>query len=211
MPLLSQLGIVELTVGVLSGWLMVLMIESPESLVRIGVRHPGRIRQAHLDVLFQGVILVAVGLAVDPLPTWIGVLLIQGAFLAPLLLGVLAFNGKLQKGSLVYRAINTVVLVALPPAGYRSPAPRWGAEAPPAPPPIPSPNSGEVAQLVEHTTENRVLFRQIQSFSRQSQCRAVCALFDWLARFALDPRARGSHLRATRDVVGALAPGISCS
>ena len=112
MPLLAQLGIVELTVGVLSGWLMVLMIESPEALVRMGVRHPGRIRQAHLDILFQGVILVAIGLAVDPLPTWIGILLVQGAFLAPLLLGVLAFNGKWQKGSTPYRAINTVVLIA---------------------------------------------------------------------------------------------------
>src|SRR5215470_3534794 len=112
MPLLTQLGIVELTVGVLSGWLMILMVESPERLVRMGVRHPGRIRQAHLDILFQGVILVAVGLAVDPLPTWIGILLVQGAFLAPLLLGVLAFNGKLQKGSTPYRAINSVVLVA---------------------------------------------------------------------------------------------------
>lgn len=111
MPLLSQLGIVELTIGVLSGWVMVLMIESPERLVQMGVRHPGRIRQAHLDVLFQGVILVAVGLAVDPLTTWIGILLVQGAFLAPLLLGVLAFNGKLQKGSTPYRAINTVVLI----------------------------------------------------------------------------------------------------
>lgn len=112
MPLLAQLGIVELTVGVLSGWLMVLMIESPELLLRMGVRHPGRIRQAHLDVLFQGVILVAIGLAVDPLPSWIGILLVQGAFLAPLLLGILAFNGKLQKGSNPYRAINGVVLLA---------------------------------------------------------------------------------------------------
>jgi hypothetical protein len=58
----------------------------------------------------QGVILIAVGFAVDPLPGWIGVLLVLGAFLAPLLLAVLAFDGELQKGSTVYRAINTVVL-----------------------------------------------------------------------------------------------------
>jgi hypothetical protein len=57
------------------------------------------------------VILTAVGLAVDPLPIWIGFLLVLGAFLAPLLLGVLAFNSELQKGSRLYRAINTVVLV----------------------------------------------------------------------------------------------------
>lgn len=111
MTLLSQLGIYELAVGVLSGWVMVMTIESPEFLRRAGVRQIARIRQAHLDVLFQGVILVAVGLAIDPLPAWIGVLLVLGAFLAPLLLGVLAFQPQLQRESTPYRAINTVVLV----------------------------------------------------------------------------------------------------
>ncbi|MGH2973790.1 MAG: hypothetical protein ACRDLL_02840 [Solirubrobacterales bacterium] len=111
MPLLSQLGIYELAVGVLSGWAMVMTIEGPEVLRRAGVRHLGRIRQAHLDLLFQGVILVAVGLALDPVPTWIGALLVLGAFLAPLLLGILAFDSELQKSSAPYRAINMVVLV----------------------------------------------------------------------------------------------------
>jgi hypothetical protein len=111
MPLLSQLGIYELAVGVLSGWVMVMTIENPALLRRAGMRHLGRIRQAHLDLLFQGVILVAVGLAIDPVPTWIGILLVLGAFLAPPLLGILAFNSELQKGSASYRAINTVVLV----------------------------------------------------------------------------------------------------
>jgi hypothetical protein len=111
MPLLSQLGIYELTVGVISGWVMVMTIEKPELLRRAGVRHLGRIRQAHLDLLMQGVILIAVGFAVDPLPVWIGFLLVLGAFLAPLLLGVLAFDSELQKGSRLYRGINFVVLV----------------------------------------------------------------------------------------------------
>jgi hypothetical protein len=110
-PLLSQLGIYELAVGVLSGWVMVMTIEKPELLRRAGIRHLGRIRQAHLDLLMQGVILIAVGFAVDPLPAWIGFLLVLGAFLAPPLLGVLAFDSELQKGSRLYRGINTVVLV----------------------------------------------------------------------------------------------------
>lgn len=111
MPLLSLLGIFELTVGVLSGWLMVMTLEAPDVLRRLGVRQMGRIRQAHLDFLMQGTILVAVGLAVDPLPTWIGVLLIAGAFLAPPLLGVLALFPELREESIGYKAINTVVLV----------------------------------------------------------------------------------------------------
>jgi hypothetical protein len=109
MPLLSQLGVFELAVGVLSGWMMVMTVERPDVLRAAGFRHLGRIRQAHLDLLMQGTILIAVGLAVDPLPTWIGVLLVAGAYIAPFLLGVLTFDADLQKAP-AYLVINGVVL-----------------------------------------------------------------------------------------------------
>jgi hypothetical protein len=110
LPLLVKLGICELAVGVLSGWAMVAMVERPEALKSIGVRQLGRIRQTHLDLLMQGTILAAIGAAVGSVPTWIGILLIAGAYLAPLGLGVLAFRPELQKGSNVYRGLNTAVL-----------------------------------------------------------------------------------------------------
>ena len=110
MPLLVKLGISELAVGVLSGWAMVAMVERPEALKRAGVRQLGRIRQTHLDLLMQGTILAAIGAAVGSVPTWIGILLVIGAYLAPLGLGVLAFRPELQKGSIVYRGLNTAVL-----------------------------------------------------------------------------------------------------
>jgi hypothetical protein len=110
LPLLVKLGICELAVGVLSGWAMVAMVERPEALKRAGVRQLGRIRQTHLDLLMQGTILVAIGAAISSAPTWIGILLVIGAYLAPLTLGVLAFRPELQKGSIVYRGLNTAVL-----------------------------------------------------------------------------------------------------
>lgn len=110
MPLLVKLGICELAVGVLSGWAMVAMVESTEGLKRVGVLQPHRIRQTHLDLLMQGTILIAVGAAVASVPTWIGILLVLGAYVAPLTLGVLAFRPELQKGSTLYRGLNTVVL-----------------------------------------------------------------------------------------------------
>lgn len=110
MPLLVKLGICELAAGALSGWAMVAMVERPEGLKRLGVRQLGRIRQTHLDLLMQGTILAAVGAAVTSVPTWIGILLVLGAYIAPLTLGVLAFRPELQKGSLVYRGLNTAVL-----------------------------------------------------------------------------------------------------
>lgn len=111
MPLLSKLGIYELTVAVLSGWAMVATIEKPAALQRVGVRHLGRIRQTHLDLLFQGTILTVVGIAINPIPTWIGILVVLGAFVAPLLLLVLAFDSELQHSSALYRTINMAVLV----------------------------------------------------------------------------------------------------
>jgi hypothetical protein len=89
---------------------MVAMVERPEALKRAGVRQLGRIRQTHLDLLMQGTILAAIGAAVGSVPVWIGILLVTGAYLAPLGLGVLAFRPELQKGSNVYRGLNTAVL-----------------------------------------------------------------------------------------------------
>ena len=110
MPLLVKLGICELATGVLSGWAMIAMVEKPEALKRLGVRQLARIRQTHLDLLMQGTILIAVGAAVASVPTWIGILLVIGAYVAPLTLGVLAFRPELQKDSLLYRGLNTAVL-----------------------------------------------------------------------------------------------------
>jgi hypothetical protein len=110
LPLLVKLGICELAAGVLSGWAMIAMVERPEALKRLGVRQLGRIRQTHLDLLMQGTILIAVGAAVTSVPTWIGTLLVLGAYVAPLTLGVLVFRPELQKGSIAYRGLNTAVL-----------------------------------------------------------------------------------------------------
>ena len=110
MPLLVKLGICELAVGALSGWAMMAMVDDPESLKRLGVRQLGRVRQTHLDLLMQGTILIAVGAAVSSVPTWIGVLLVVGAYVAPLTLGALAFRPDLQRDSFAYRGLNTTVL-----------------------------------------------------------------------------------------------------
>lgn len=110
MPLLIKLGICELAIGALSGWAMIAIVERPEALMRLGVRQLGRIRQAHLDLLMQGTILAAIGAGVSSIPTWIGILLVLGAYVAPLTLGALAFRPEMQKGSTVYRGLNTAVL-----------------------------------------------------------------------------------------------------
>jgi len=102
-----RIGLVELALGGLLGWAMVMREEKPEWLKRIGVVAPHRIRQVHLDYVMMGLILVAVGLAVPDLPTAIAVALVFGTFVNPLLFVPLAFDPEAER-RLWYRLLAVV-------------------------------------------------------------------------------------------------------
>jgi hypothetical protein len=92
-----QIGLVELALGGLLGWAMVIRAEKSEWLTRIGVVAPQRIRQVHLDYVMMGLILIGVGLAVPDLPTAIAAALVFGTFVNPLLFVPLAFDPDVDK------------------------------------------------------------------------------------------------------------------
>jgi hydroxylaminobenzene mutase len=102
-----QIGLVELAVGGLLGWAMVVRQESPELLRRIGVVAPQRIRQVHLDYVMMGLILIGVGLAVPDLPTAIAVPLVFGTVVNPFLFVPLAFDPDTERRAW-YRALAVV-------------------------------------------------------------------------------------------------------
>jgi hydroxylaminobenzene mutase len=87
-----QIGLIELALGALLGWAMVIREEKPEWLRRMGVVAPQRIRQVHLDYVMMGLILIGVGLAVPDLPTVAAVALVFGTAINPFLFVPLAFN-----------------------------------------------------------------------------------------------------------------------
>src|SRR6478609_6861790 len=107
-----QIGLVELALGGLLGWAMVVREEKPEWLKRIGIVAPHRIRQVHLDYVMMGLILIGVGLAVPDLPTAIAAALVFGTFVNPLLFVPLAFDPDTEK-QLWYRALAVVSFVAM--------------------------------------------------------------------------------------------------
>jgi hydroxylaminobenzene mutase len=92
-----RIGLIELALGGLLGWAMVVKDEKPEWLVRIGVVAPHRIRQVHLDYVMMGLILIGVGLAVPDLPTAIAVALVFGTVVNPFLFVPLAFDPAVEK------------------------------------------------------------------------------------------------------------------
>jgi hypothetical protein len=102
-----SIGLVELAIGGLLGWAMVMRQESPDFLRRIGVVAPQRIRQVHLDYVMMGLILIGVGLAVPDLPTAVAIALVFGTAVNPFLFVPLAFDPETEK-RLWYRTLAVV-------------------------------------------------------------------------------------------------------
>jgi hypothetical protein len=107
-----QIGLVELALGGLLGWLMVIREEKPEWITRIGIVAPQRIRQVHLDYVMMGLILIGVGLAVPDLPAAIAAALVFGTAVNPFLFVPLAFDPDVEK-RLWYRALSVVSFVGV--------------------------------------------------------------------------------------------------
>ena len=94
MNALVTAGVLELTAGVLTGWLMV-AAGSEHWRNRLRMIDTRRIRQGHLDLLIMGAILVALGAADLHLPTVATVAIIAGSWVAPLLFFPLAWKPSL--------------------------------------------------------------------------------------------------------------------
>lgn len=107
-----RFGLIELALGGLLGWAMVVRDERPEWLRRIGVVAPQRIRQVHLDYVMMGLILIGVGLAVPDLPDAVAAALVFGTFVNPFLFVPLAFEPDADK-RLWYRALAVVSFLAV--------------------------------------------------------------------------------------------------
>ncbi len=107
-----QIGLIELALGGLLGWAMVVREDRPEWLKRIGVVAPARIRQVHLDYVMMGLILIGVGLAVPDLPTAIAVALVFGTAVNPFLFVPLAFDPEVEKRPW-YRALAALSFIAV--------------------------------------------------------------------------------------------------
>ena len=112
MELLGILGLWSLALGAVSGWLVTASVDKPELLARVRVKHPGRLRQLHLDWVMMGLILIAVELAVPSRPDWITALIALGTIVNPLLFVPLAFSAAASK-ALWYRAITAVSFAAM--------------------------------------------------------------------------------------------------
>ncbi|MFI6904439.1 hypothetical protein ACIBKY_24485 [Nonomuraea sp. NPDC050394] len=117
MPFLVKLGVLELTVGVLTGWFMVYLTRTPRAeRLRRGLRDPRRVRQGHIELLMMGTILIALGAAVPDPPAPALALIAFFSWLAPLSFFPAAVRPDLA-GSRGMRWVDTITFAGLS-AGY---------------------------------------------------------------------------------------------
>lgn len=106
------IGLWSAAVGAVSGFAVTLMVEQPDALARIGIRHSRRVLQLHLDWVIMGVLMVAVGAVADDSPAWSLVLVAIGGIINPVLFAPLAFRAEIQQ-NLLFKAVSGVSFVCL--------------------------------------------------------------------------------------------------
>ena len=112
MSLLGTLGIWSLALGGVSGWLVAASIDRPALLKRLGIKHPPRIRQAHLDWIMMGLILLVLDVAIAEIPDAIVALVGFGTIVNPLLFLPLAYDADASSKPL-YRVVTLLSFAAL--------------------------------------------------------------------------------------------------
>lgn len=92
MSIVVRIGLAELALGALLGWVVAANFLAPQLLRRAGVTNGRRFLQAHLDYIIMGILLIAAGLAVPDLPGWLAAVVVYGALLNPTLFLPMAFK-----------------------------------------------------------------------------------------------------------------------
>ena len=111
MDAMVRIGLVELALGAVLGWAVVVSVSRPDLLRRIGITEPRRLLQAHLDFVIMGLVLIAVGLAAPDLPAWLVVVLVLGTWLNPALFLPMAWGSDVVRHP-AFRAVSGVSFVA---------------------------------------------------------------------------------------------------
>jgi len=107
-----RIGLVELAIGGLLGWGMVIRMEKPEWIEKAGIVAPRRILQVHLDYVLMGLILIGVGTVVPDLPKALAIALVFGTVVNPFLFVPPMFHPDVNERGW-YRTLSVLSFIAV--------------------------------------------------------------------------------------------------
>lgn len=85
-------GLVSILLGAWSGFALLLAVDRPGALRRVGVVDPSRARQVHLDWIIMGVLMVVVAGAIPTMPAVAAGAILFGGVVNPLSFVPMAFS-----------------------------------------------------------------------------------------------------------------------
>ncbi|PZW65357.1 hydroxylaminobenzene mutase [Pseudomonas sp. AG1028] len=110
--LLLAIALLSLALGALSGFAVLTCVDYPEKARALGVINPMRIRQAHIDWIVMGTVMVSTALAVPDMPGWIYALVMFGGVVNPLTFVPMAFS-KTVDTTQAFRLVSLVSFTSL--------------------------------------------------------------------------------------------------
>ncbi len=90
--LLVGVALISIALGAVSGFALLVAVDHPDRLRRVGIVDPVRVRQVHLDWIIMGTVMAVIGLAVPGLSWWATVLVLFGGIVNPLSFVPMAFS-----------------------------------------------------------------------------------------------------------------------
>ncbi len=105
-------GLVSVLLGAWSGFALLLAVDRPGALRRIGIVDPSRVRQMHLDWIVMGVLMVVVAGALPEMPFVAAAGILFGGIVNPLSFVPMAFSRTVAT-TLWFQVVSMVSFLAL--------------------------------------------------------------------------------------------------
>lgn len=105
-------GLVSILLGAWSGFALLLAVDRPGALRRVGVVDPSRVRQVHLDWIVMGVLMVVVAVAIPEMPSVSAGAIVFGGVVNPLSFVPMAFSRTVAT-TRWFQAVSMISFLAL--------------------------------------------------------------------------------------------------
>lgn len=105
-------ALVSLSLGAVSGFLLLVAVDYPEKLRKIGIIDPVRVRQVHLDWIIMGTVMAVAALAVPQMWTVTALLVLFGGVVNPATFIPMAFS-KTVATTRTFQIISFISFTAL--------------------------------------------------------------------------------------------------
>lgn len=110
--ILTLAALASLALGALSGFVLLVAVDSPQRLKAARIVDPVRVRQVHLDWIMMGLVMGLVSVLVPNMSWWVATLILVGGIVNPATFIPMAFSRRVA-GMPWFKAVSFVSFLSL--------------------------------------------------------------------------------------------------